>query len=124
MVKTLVVRCEKFEYPEFLFEYLEPYLERFSKENLVPRNEEIKIPNPYLEELITLINEACRDLIKERYQEPTPKQRSKYPTRYKKVEFKDQVYIVDYRRDLTGKLIYALDYLIMWLNERKSSHAE
>ncbi|MEM9858108.1 MAG: hypothetical protein AAF843_12160, partial [Bacteroidota bacterium] len=81
-------------------------------------SDELAIPDILLNDLIDLINESLRHLVKAEYQEPTHKQRSKYPSRYQKVEFEGVVYVVDYRKDLTGKNIYALNYLLSWLQEK------
>lgn len=123
MIKAIVVRNQKFEYPDFLFEYLQPYLDEFGKSNSIIISDELIIPDVCLNGLIGLINESFRFLVKEKYQEPTHKQRSKYPSRYQKVEFEGVVYVVDYRKDLTGKLIYALNYLLSWLQEKLINQA-
>lgn len=123
MIKAISIQNQKFEYPDFLFEYLQPYLDKFSKTNSIIISDELTIPEIYLNDLIDLINESFRSLIKEKYQEPTHKQRSKYPSRYQKVKFEGVVYVVDYRKDLTGKIIYALNYLLSWLQEKLISQA-
>lgn len=123
MVKSILVGNQKFEYPVFLFEYLQPYLDKFSEANSIVMSDELRIPDACLNEAISLINESFRGLVKENYQEPTHKQRSKFPSRYQKIEFEGKVYVVDYRKDLTGKIIYALNYLLSWLQERSISQA-
>lgn len=118
MIKSFVIGNNKFEYPIFLFEYLESYLEEFCRTNSLVISDELEISETYLNEFTRLINEAFKNLVMSSYQSPSVKQRSKYPTRYRKIMFKDDEYIIDYRKDLTGKTLYALDYLLSWLYDK------
>jgi hypothetical protein len=118
MIKSFVVGNNKFEYPIFLFEYLEPYIEEFSKTSSLVISDELEIPETCLNEFTNLIKEVFRKLVITSYQSPNIKQRSKYSTRYQKLIFEGNEYVVDYRKDLAGKTLYALDYLISWLHEK------
>jgi len=99
------------------YEYLYPYLIRFSLKhnvdmNLWSKKNIIYISNENRKSFVKMLENVFEELMKECYIEPTHKQRSKYSTRYQKIEYKGKVYVLDYRTNIVGKIGYALNFLI------------
>jgi hypothetical protein len=100
---------------ELCFNYLFPSLVRFclSKQISIEwKNDTILIPKKDQGEFNKMLEEVLQQLLVECYREPTHKERSKHSTRYQKVEFRGDIYVLNYRTDIVGIIGYALDYLI------------
>jgi len=112
---TLNIGNKKIELASVWYNYLYPYLIRFCLYKNIGiewKNDTIQIPVEYENDLNVLFKRIFKELLSECYVEPTHKQRSKYSTRYRKIEFDGSVYVLNYRTDIVGIIGYALDYLI------------
>jgi hypothetical protein len=97
------------------FKFLYPYLIRFCVKNQIDRewkNDIILVQSNKQQEFNHILMTALEDLLKDCYNEPSHKERSKYSSRYKKITLNNQEYVLNYRTDLVGILGYAIDYLI------------
>jgi hypothetical protein len=106
---------KEIELVDVWFNYLYPYLVRFSLKNGISiewKNHIILIPKDIEEEFNMVLKDSLRELLFECYQEPTQKQRSKNSSRYQKIIFENKTYILNYRTDIVGIIGYGLDYLI------------
>ena len=112
----LIFKNKKIELTSSCYEYLYPYLVRFLIKHKIDRtqwnNGKIFIPDEYKNSFINMLKSVFTELLQECYVEPTHKQRSKYSTCYKKIEFDGRIYVLNYRADIVGIIGYALDYLI------------
>ncbi len=119
MIKEIVVNQERFEYPVFLFEYLNSYLFRFAIEYEIYEEEDIlNIPNNLLLKAKISVESGLRDLLENLYKEPSHKNRSKHGSRYRKILFEDKVYIVNFRTDPIGNTSYGIYVLLNWIDKR------
>ncbi len=103
------------ELTELWFEYLFPYLVRFSIRNQLSielKNKGILIPIELQPKFNEMLEEILMQLLSECYKEPTQKERSKNSSRYQKIDFKGVIYVLNYRTDIVGKIGYGLNYLI------------
>lgn len=97
------------------FQYLYPYLLRFSLKNEIDiswKNDIIFISDEKREQFAIMLENILKELLDDCYIEPTHKQRSKYPSRYEKIVFQEKLYVLDYRTSAVGIIGYALNYLI------------
>ncbi|MCP4460161.1 MAG: hypothetical protein GY816_19380 [Cytophagales bacterium] len=117
MIERLTIGQDTVESKGFLFDYLYSYLLRFAKQNKIPFSESIEIPNDLLTDFLAMLEISLQDLLEDCYEEPTHKQRSKFPTRYQKIWLKEKLYVVDYRKDIVGKIAYRIDILINRIKE-------
>lgn len=117
MIERLKIGQDTVESKGFLFDYLHSYLLRFAKRNKIPFSESLEIPNHLLTDFSAMLETSLQDLLEDCYEEPTHKQRSKFPTRYQKINLKDKLYVVDYRKDIVGKIAYRIDALINRIKE-------
>lgn len=119
MIKEIVVNKDKFEYPVFLFEYLNSYLFRFALEHGIYKGQEVlNIPNNLLLKAKTSVESGLRDLLENLYEEPSHKKRSKYGSRYQKIPFEGKIYIVNFRTDPVGNTSYGINVLLNWIDKR------
>jgi len=61
---------------------------------------------------LTTLETSLKDLLDDCYKEPQHKHRSKFPSRYEKISIADSTYIVDYRKDIIGKIAFRIYSLI------------
>ncbi len=119
MIKEITVGQNKFEYPIFIFEYLHSYLFRFALESgLYKGQETLDIPPYLLLKAKSSISDGLRDLLTGLYEEPSHKKRSKYGSRYKKIEFEGKTYVVNFRTDPVGNTSYGITVLLNWIDKR------
>ncbi|MFT6335923.1 MAG: hypothetical protein ACJATI_002678 [Halioglobus sp.] len=119
MIKEIIIGQEKFEYPIFLFEYLHSYLFRFALESgLFKGQETLDIPPNLILKARSLIGDGLRDLLTNLYEEPSHKKRSKYGSRYRKIQFEGKTYIVNFRTDPMGNTSYGISLVLLWLDKR------
>jgi len=117
MIERLKIGQDTVESKGFLFDYLYSYLLRFAKRNKILFSENLEIPNDLLIDFSLMLETSLQDLLEDCYEEPTHKQRSKFPTRYQKINLRDKLYVVDYRKDIVGKIAYRIDALINRVKE-------
>lgn len=119
MIKEIVVNQVKFEYPVFLFEYLNSYLFRFALENGIYKGQEVlNIDGDLLVKLKTSVESGLRDLLDNLYEEPSHKNRSKHGSRYQKIPFEGKIYIVNFRTDPIGNVSYGIFMLLNWIDKQ------
>lgn len=106
---------KEIELVDVWFNYLYPYLVRFSLNNNLGiewKDEIIYIPEANQKDFNYLLNNILSELLDECYREPTQKEKSKNSSRYQKIDFQGKTYILNYRTDIVGIIAYALNYLI------------
>jgi len=103
------------ELTELWFDYLFPYLVRFCISNNLGinwKNDTILISKDFQPKFNKMLKEVLQQLLLECYKEPTQKERSKNSSRYQRIDFNAKTYVLNYRTDIIGKIVYALNYLI------------
>lgn len=121
MIKKIVYNGEEYIYPVFLFEYLYSYLFRFAiNKKIFSASEEIRINDELCTELILVIEEALRELLKNCYIEPSHKSRSQHASRYQKISLDNKLYLVDFRTDPVGNTAYGIHLLLNWLKQKNT----
>jgi hypothetical protein len=106
---------KEIELVEVWFKYLYSYLIRFCVSNNLGiewKNDMIFISKEIQPEFNIMLEKSLQELLKECYREPTQKERNKNSSRYQKIEFKGEIYVLNYRTDIIGIIGYALYYLI------------
>lgn len=100
-------------------DYLYSYIYRFKKKKklVLSHNEIIIIEDQYIIEFKEMLITSLKDLLRDCYEEPKHKMRSKYPSRYIKIKFEEYIYILDYRADLTGRYASAIFNYIQMIGE-------
>lgn len=120
MIETLTIGKDIVESKGFLFDYLYPYLLRFTKRNGIPFNENIEISESFVTDFLQILEVSLQDLLDDCYEVPTHKQLSKFSTRYQKIYLGDRPYVVDYRKDIVGKIAYRIYSLIVRVKDIKT----
>lgn len=121
MIKKIIYKGEEYNYPVFLFEYLNSYLFRFAiNKEIFSASEEIRIDDKLCAELIFVIEEALRELLENCYKEPSHKSRSQHASRYQKISLDNKLYIVDFRTNPVGNTAYGIHLLLNWLKQKKA----
>lgn len=121
MIKKIIYNGEEYNYPVFLFEYLNSYLFRFAiNKEIFSASEEIRIDDKLCAELIFVIEEALRELLENCYKEPSHKSRSQHASRYQKISLDNKLYIVDFRTNPVGNTAYGIHLLLNWLKQKKA----
>jgi AAA+ ATPase superfamily predicted ATPase len=103
------------ELSELWFDYLFPYLVRFCISKAIGiewKNDIIFISKENQNDFNKFLQVVLEELLRDCYKEPSQKERSKYSSRYQKIEFNDRIYILNYRTDIVGKVGYGINYLI------------
>ena len=115
----MFLKCDdkKIELHPTVWEYLYPYLLRFSIKHNIDwtiwkAKDVVYIPEDKREELIFMLEYIFEELMVECYKEPTQRQRTKHSTRFENVVFKDKKYILNYVTDIIGIIGYRLIYMI------------
>jgi len=114
-IKKILYKEDQLIY-DVIFDYFHSYLVRFCYKNKIDylSNDIIILEQKHLLEFKDVVYEALKQLIEECYEEPSHKQRSKYGSRYQKIFINDKQYVVNYRTDYLGILMYGLHYLLTW----------
>jgi hypothetical protein len=111
----LKLENKKIELYSVWYEYLYPYLVRFTIRNKIRdqwKNDFITIPIEYQEEFNKMLENVLDELLEECYIEPNQRQRTRHPGAFQKIEFKEKLYVLNYRTDIVGIIGYGLHYLI------------
>lgn len=108
---------KKIELYSPVYEYLYPYLVRFSlKYNVDKRlwseKEIIYISDENRDSFIQMLEKIVDELLEDLYQEPTQRQRTRHPGYFQKIIYKEQKYVLNYTTDIIGKIAYKLIYII------------
>ena len=111
-----------------LWEYLYPYFLRFAiKHNINMAIWDTKnmvyIPENKQEELISMLESVFEELMEECYKEPTQRQRTKHPSHFQKIFFKDKKYILNYSIGAVGVIGYRLFYIINEISRGKYTNS-
>lgn len=95
-------------------DYIYPYLIRFLvKNNIYDRTkEDFYIPSNYKNPFIEMLENILLELLNECYVDPNQRQRTINPSRFQKINFKDKVYVLNYRTDIIGIYAYSIYDLI------------
>lgn len=117
MIERVIYGVNKFEYP--VFEYLYSYLVRFAIEKKIDiwTDNSLRIDQDQLKELKALVEFIAKELLDGFYEKPSNKRMSKYSSRYRKININGAIYIVDYRLDPIGKIVYSISTLLDWIDE-------
>lgn len=118
MIEKIEYKDDQYIYP-VIFNYFHSYLVRFGSKHGIDylTQDTYVLESHHLQGFRTLVKEALEVLLKECYKEPSHKHRSKYAGRFEKIYFDSVMYVVDYRTDYIGKILYGLYYLLNWLNK-------
>jgi len=106
---------KEIELVDIWFSYLYPYLVRFclkKKIGIEWKNNIIQISKENQADFNLFLKVILEELLNDCYKEPSHQDRSKHSSRYQKIEFRDKVYLLNYRTDIVGIIGYALNYLI------------
>lgn len=81
------------------------------------KNDVIVIDKSNKDDFIVMVKNVLSQLISECYKEPSQKEKSKHSSRFQKIIFEENEYIINYRTDVIGKIIFGLNYLMNKLNK-------
>ncbi len=113
---------DEYIYP-VIFNYFHPFLVRFGAKNEIDylTTDTFELKEIHLKKFAVVVKFALVELLEECYQEPSHKNRSKHPGRFEKIYVDDVKYVVDYRKDYIGKILYGLNYLLNWTTKHIAS---
>jgi hypothetical protein len=103
------------ELAENWYRFFFPYLLRFTRKHQIEASKNgyvLEIPADKILLFRSYVETALSDLLEDCYYEPDHKSRSKHPSRYEKILFKNKTFVLNYRSDLVGMTGYGLFYLL------------
>lgn len=121
MIEKVQYKDDEFNYQVFSYLYrsifdfaLEHNLDIWTEKKLL-LNEE------HLDKLITICEKSMTDILNKHYVEPSERQLSKNPGRYRRIKLGENNYKVDYRLNPVGREVVGMEYFREWLKKHKQS---
>lgn len=105
--------------------YLNSYIYLFTlhKQFFPNDNNEILVKQSEIEDLKVFISKSMSDLLSY-YVPPNEKELQKHPSRFEKIIFEDKVYKVNYRMSISGRLIFLINQILIFIDSSKNENLD
>lgn len=116
MIRKVKYKEQEFSYP--VFDFLYPYLIQYAWRNDLKVNDSVLVvPDDKVTELKLELKKLIIKFLEDFYVEPDHKKRSKYPSRYRKIEINNNKFSVDITSNPKDRVVYQVWTLLNWLIE-------